>query len=378
MSYFLTEDQRMIQSIAREFTEKEVKPRAMEIHRANAFPHDLHKRAAELGFIGTLLPTSVGGNGLGYTELTIICEEIAKESPGFSMSLSASMITPGLILTHSGLIRDYMPGILSGDTIVQTAMTDPKGSTNHAEWEPFAVREGDAWVLNGTKLYATNNGVGNLVLSIGLTNEGKIGLFAVIKGDPGFDNSYVEKKLGFSGQNSGTINFQNVRLPLEREVPFDMSDPENKLFTGAYVGMAAVALGAAEGVHAKTVEFAKVRTRNFKPIASLQVVAHKLAHNETKIELSKALLYQVARMMDDDQPSTRRLIHMAKAWITEAAVDIGRDCIQLHGGMGYMDDTGIGRYMLDALGTTIGDMVSDSHYQSVAALMGLPDQEFGA
>ncbi|HZK05299.1 MAG TPA: acyl-CoA dehydrogenase family protein [Actinomycetaceae bacterium] len=377
MSHFLTDEQELLQQSIRLFTTTAVKPRAMAIHTSNDIPVDLVRQLGTMGMVGTLLPEEVGGSGLGYTEAAVICEELAKESPGLSMCFSACMIAPGLLLTHPGLVEKYMPGILAGEVLVQTAMTPPEGSTNHSEWTVFARRDGDEWVLNGTRLYITGNGRGDVALSIGVTDAGEIKMFAVEKGTPGFDNSHVEKKMGLSGQNCGTITYTNCRVPADLEVPFDMTNPDNKLFVGAYALMAAVALGTAEGAHAKTIEYLKRRTRAGQPVASLQAVAHRLAENDTKIELGRALLYDACRLMDEDR-MIRKLIHMSKVWICDMAIDVAKDCVQLFGGLGYVEETGIARYMDDAVGTSIGDMTPGLHLQTIAYLMGLPDQQPGA
>ncbi|OPX94710.1 MAG: Acyl-CoA dehydrogenase [Pelotomaculum sp. PtaB.Bin104] len=369
MSLFLTEEQELIRQGVIEFTKNEVKPRAMEIHRANDIPMDLVKRAGDLGYLSILVPKELGGLGLGLTEACIIGEEVSKESPGFGMCLIVSMATLTQLILNPIMKEKYLEKALDGEVLVEYASGDPLGATNFSEWPVFARKDGDDWILNGTRLFASNNGVATVCCVVGYTEDRQLKLWMVEKGNPGMDNSYVEKKMGLSGQNSGTVTFSNCRVSKDMVVDFD---PNPEHLVASFLMESAVALGIAEGVLEKTIEFTKLRTNRFKPLASMQAIAHKLAKNATLIELGRAIIYDTCRLAEENRPISK-MIHMAKAWVCEMAVDVARDCIQLHGGLGYMEDTGICRYMDDAMGTTIADMPSDTHYSWLAYLMGLPD-----
>lgn len=373
MSRFLSEEQELMRKIAREFAQTEVRERAMEIDRSNAFPRDLHKRCGELGFLGVLLPESAGGIDAGVTTAAVICEEIAKESTAFAISLFVSMAMPAYLLEAptSDLAEKYLPGLVSGDKVCCGALTFPVGSTNFAEWGVFGKRDGNDWILNGTKLYVTNTNASDVIIVIGFTEDYQVGCWVLEKGTPGLEDSHIERKMGANGNCSGTYVFSNCRVPNSHFFV--------KQLGGIGVGnalCAATALGCAEGAFEKTIEYTKVRTRAGKPLATKQVVAHRLARMHGQIEAGRSLLYDALRLADEGRPEDAKiLINTSKYMLGDMAVDITLQCVQLHGGMGYCEDTGIARYMRDAVGTTIADCTPDQHVETIAALLGLPEAE---
>ncbi len=372
VSRFLTEEQELMRKVAKEFTEQEVKPRAMEIDLANEFPRDLHKRCGELGFLGVLMPEKLGGLSQGFTTACVICEEIAKEAPGFAISLFVSLGAPTFLLQCPPLATKYVPELISGEKVVSTPITPPEGSTNHAEWSIMGKKDGDDWILNGTKLYVTNARAADVILAVGLTPDYQVGCWVLEKGQPGLEDNHVERKMGAAGNNSGTYVFNNCRVPKDNF--FVMSKSGD--FGGGNALCASVALGCAEGVFAKTLEFTKIRTRAGKPIATKQAVSHRLARMYAQIESSRSLLYDAVRLADEGRIAEAKiLINTAKYTVTEMSVDVARQCVQLHGGMGYCEDTGIARYMRDAMGTTIADCTPDLHLETIAALLGCPEAE---
>ena len=362
---FLTEEQELIRQSAREFTINEVKPRAMEIDRNREFPRDLLMRCGELGFLRTMVPENLGGLGLGATEAGLIIEEIAKESPGFSMAVQNAMQAPITLFAYPDL-TDKFEAAVAGKIVCEFAVTDPAGNSNYDEWSIMAKKDGDDWILNGSKNFVTANGDAEVCFVPAKCDDGQYRLFATEKGRPGFDNSHIERLIGFAGVHLGSPTWVNCRLPQNRAIPYD---PFVFGFGGALLTMTTTAFGAAEGVLEKTVEFTKNRTRSFKPLISLQVVAHKLAHNLTKIEVGRNMLFNAYRALDEGKLDAN-MACMTKAWVTEMAVEVTKDCVQLHGGLGVCEDTGIARYYRDVIPTTIGDWTSDLHYQTIAFNLG--------
>ncbi|MCI1788518.1 MAG: acyl-CoA dehydrogenase family protein [Actinomyces sp.] len=295
MSYFLNDDQRMLQSVAREFAREEVRKRAVEIDQSNIFPQDLYRRAGELGFLGVLLPEAVGGSAAGPTAAGVICEEVAKESTAFALSLYVSMAIPTYLLRapDTRLAARYLPDLVAGAKVPSAALTFPVGSTNFAEWPVFATRDGDDWVLNGTKLFVTNTGAADIIIAVGFTEDREIGCFVVEKGADGLDDSHVERKMGLNGNSSGTYVFSGVRVP--RSHFFVMSLESMGLGNAL---CAASALGCAEGAWQRTVDYMKVRTRAKRPLIEKQVVAHRLARMYGEIERSRALVYEALALAD--------------------------------------------------------------------------------
>lgn len=380
MSCFLNEDQQMLQQVAREFAQTEVRKRAAEIDRSNEFPRDLYERAGELGFLGVLLPEAAGGSGAGMTAAGVICEEIAKESTAFALSLYVSMCIPTYLLEspNTALAAQYLPDLIAGRKVPSAALTFPVGSTNFAEWPIFATKDGDDWILNGTKIFVTNTGAADVIITLGFTEDRRIGCFVVEKGAAGLDDSHIERKMGINGNCSGTYVFSNVRVP------------QSHFFVKKLEGMglgnalcAASALGCAVGAWERTTEYLKVRTRAGRPLIEKQVVAHRLARMYGEIERSRALVYEALALADQalatgDMNKARHaktLINIAKYSTGEMAVDVTKQCVWLYGGLGYMEDTGIARYMRDAEGTCVADCTPDQHVETVAAMLGFAGAE---
>lgn len=362
----LTEEQAMLQQTAREFALNEVAPRVPELEKSREFPWDLVKRCGELGFMRVMVPEALGGLGLGTFEMGLIVEEIAKVCPGFSMTVQSIMQGHMTLLAYPDLADKFGPA-MEGEIICETAVTDPAGSTNIDEWSVMAKRDGDNWIINGTKNFVSLNKEAAVCFFPAKCDDGEYRMFAIEKGHPGFDNSHLERTMGFaSGTTLGSVTWNNVKLPNSRCIPFV---PDFASFGSAILTMSTSALGCAEGALEKTVEFCKNRTRSSKPLTDLQVVSHKLARHLTSIEYARCFLYNAYRECDA-QTLTPETTCMVKAWIVEMALDVTRDCVQLHGGLGICEDTGIARYYRDAMHPAIGDWTPDLHYQTIANKLG--------
>jgi alkylation response protein AidB-like acyl-CoA dehydrogenase len=379
MSYLFNDDQKMIQKVAREFAQTEVRPLAKQIDETNAFPRELYKKAAELGFTGLLIPEQAGGSGAGMSAAAAVIEEIAKESPAFALSMYVTMAIPTYLFdapNAAQLCAEYLPGLLSGDKLFSAPITFPEGCTNFTEWPAFAKKDGDAWVLNGTKLYCTNTGAADVAVVVGPGDDGKIYAFIVDTDTPGLEDSHVEDKIGVNGNCSGTYVFTDCRVPADHAFAKNLGE-------GIGAGnafCAAAALGCAEGAWAKTVDFVKTRTRAGEPIINKQVVAHRLARISGSIEQCRALIYEALLLGDlgllhNDHSNDReikRLVNTAKYSTCEMAVDAAKQCIWLFGGLGVVKDTGVEHYLRDAECLAVADGTPDQHVETVAALLGFP------
>ena len=375
MSRFFNEDQLMIQKMAREFAQTEVRPLAMEIDKTNRIPRQLYERIGELGFLGVLIPEEFGGSAAGLTTGCIIIEEIAKESPALALSTYVRMAMPTYLLEAPtmDLANKYLPDLISGKKVCCGAFTAPSGSTNFVEWPVLAKKDGDDWVLNGTKLYVTNTNAADIIMALGLTEDYEVGCFVIEKGTPGVEDNHVERKMGMNGNCSGTYVFSDCRVPADHFFVKQLGGPSMIGYGNAMC--AATALGCAEGAWDKTAEFAKVRTRAGDPIAEKQVVAHRLTRMWGQIEAGRSLLYDTTQMADEGKPEAKMFINTCKYWLGEMSIEVTKQCVWLHGGMGYCEDPGIARYARDAFGTTVADCTPDQHVETVAALLGLPGAE---
>ena len=382
MSFFLNEDMELLQQSAKEYAEKFVAPAVAQMVETNKFPRELYLKAGELGFLGLIVPEKIGGSGLGLTAVGVVTEEIAKVSPAFAISYYVDSCMSSYLMESPNrveLLQKYLPGIMTGWTVMGAGITPPQGSTNLSEWPVMAVKDGDEWVLNGSKLYVTNTSQSDLVAFLGMTEEREMRCFFVETSDPGLDDSHVETKLGLNGNCSGSYFLNDVRVPDSYSFPknpLDGMGPGNAL-------CACVALGCAEAAFAKTMEFIKERTHDSEPIAKRQVVAHRMARMWGEIEKCRALTFEALGTADKVLATgdkalgakAKALISTSKYSTCEMAVDVTKQCIWLHGGLGIVEETGLARYFRDAQTLSIADGTPDLHVESVAHVIGVPGAE---
>ena len=382
MSFFLNDDLELLQESARAYAEQYVAPRVAEMEETNKFPRDLYLKAGELGFLGLIVPEKIGGSGLGLTAVGVVTEEIAKVSPAFAISYYVDSCMSSYLMESPNrveLLQKYLPGIMTGWTVMGAGITPPQGSTNLSEWPIMAVKDGDEWVLNGSKLYVTNTSQSDLVAFLGMTEEREMRCFFVETSDPGLDDSHVETKLGLNGNCSGSYFLNDVRVPDSYSFPknpLDGMGPGNAL-------CACVALGCAEAAFAKTMEFIKERTHDSEPIAKRQVVAHRMARMWGEIEKCRALIFEALGTADKVLATgdkvlgakAKALISTSKYSTCEMAIDLTKQCIWLHGGLGIVEETGLARYFRDAQTLSIADGTPDLHVESVAQVIGIPGAE---
>jgi len=376
MSLLFNEEQILLRNTVREFAENEVAPRMPEILKTNEFPRNLYKRAGELGFWRLNIPEKHGGFGKGMVETCIVMEELAKVSPAMSLVVEIGIVDIPLLLEEPALYK-YLEPCMSGDKILSGAATDPKGQSNSAEWEPLAVKDGNEWVLNGTRLYNTNN-LSDIHMTLGLTQDREMKAFFIEKGTPGYDNSRVDLKYGMAGSGGGTTIYKDCRIPLEMACNVGIGD--SQFYYRIYNNCAAEALGCAEGILEKTIKFCKLRTHDFKPLTSLQVVSQKLGYLRTLVEVAHSAVYDAATMFDElcknHDPELERAwaikAESIKLFVSETAVKVATECIKLHGGMGYHNPE-LHHYVGDAMCYCIMDLSNDIHWDNLALLMGLTE-----
>lgn len=385
MSRFLSQDEQEVQTLARRFAQREIRPRRLEAYKHDdyeGFYRGMAQHMGELGLIGTLIPQQLGGAGMTTTAACVILEELGRESPGIAVSVLVPMTAMApLLLALEPKIRDcYLPGVLAGNHIISGAMSDPAGIANYTEQSDIAVRDGDDFVVNGTRLWVTNGTFCDLVWIMGLYQGSMYG-FLIKTDDPGFSVKPMHK-MGF-GSPWGIMTMNNCRVVRDHSADLSSMVKNRKLVdhtgktTPPLVYISAIALGAADRVFEMTMDYAQMRTHARKPLASMQAIQHKLVKLKTSIEAGRSLLYDAARLRDQGRVDGV-LDHMVKAWVPEMAVDVIRECMTMHGGTGYAMDTHIEGYLRDVLGATIGDCTADMHNSSIAAIWGLPDAVPGA
>lgn len=354
MARILNEEQQLIRQAVRSFAQNEVRPAFQKHDRENSFPMELHRRCGELGFLGADVPEECGGAELSLASSLMILEEVSKEMPALGCSLMVSMTVPLFLYCDSNPEHNKLiPELISGEKVGAMAETDPAGVLNITEWPVLGVKDGKDYILNGTKLFVTNAQAADYMVVSGMVG-GKPRRFLLKKGMPGLDCGHADMKMGMNGAGNGTIVMHDVRVPASDEVI--MNKMTNNLAAG-YLHISSVALGCMEGAYEKTREYLNVRTNAGKPIIQMQAAAHEMAQIKTKIEACRSFIDDAAALVAAGKPDST-LIRMVKVFVTDTAVECTRQCIQLYGGLGYCEETGIAHYMRDAVGATIGDLTA--------------------
>lgn len=368
MSYFLNEEQQLVRNIARDFALNEVKPRAAQIDKSGEYPMDLWKRCAELGFTGICIPENHGGLGADVTTEMVVMEELGRQCPTLALNVDAHMYAVATIeaLGTEEQKQKYVVPCAKGEKICALSSTEAAGSSNYSEWTISVKDLGDSVEINGTKIFTTNAHVADVYVVQALTAQG-LRQYIVEKGTPGLETGYIEHKMGLSGSNSGTVNLKNVIVPKGNEI---VSGDAAALLI-PFLDVASIALGISEEVYERTFRYLMERTKAGKPLASLGAIPQQLSQMCAKIEFARNFIYSAARLFDEGRPDPK-LSFMAKAAVTEMAVEITSRCMELHGAVGYSEDTGIARYLRDAQGFLVAEASTGIHWYLVAMMLGIP------
>lgn len=365
MSYFLNEEQELMRNVAREFAEKEVEPRAVEIDKKDEFPADLVKRAAELNFFGLMIPEQYGGIGSDMTTTCVVLEEIAKASPALAGFLSVQIALCPVAINFAGTEdqkQRFLVPSAKGEKLMALSQTEPTGVGNIAAHQTVLTADEDGFRLNGLKIFCTQGSASVYLVSAKTTLDGQQGYGEVIveKGMPGFEVGKYEEKLGWRGSQTGTILFKDVFIPREN-ILGGMLTGNQDIGLGnlsGNLGHSASSLGCAEGIFAKTLAYVKERNLYGYPMAMLQPISYWLADSYSKIEACRSLLYSTAQLFDEGKINPN-LVLTCKVYICEMAIQIATTCLQMWGGHGIMNDVGVNRYLRDARTNTIAEGSSE-------------------
>ena len=377
MLHTLTEQQEMMRKTFRDFVTAEVWPKVRDMEEHNEYPRALMKRCAELNLTGILFPEKYGGLGLGLTEFCLALEEISRASQTMAITLDASVTLCFLPILTSGTEEQrekYIRRSISGELIGAISMTEPCGTSNFPAHTATAVRDGNHWILNGTKVFTTNSQAADVYLFFCRVDGNPMpSCFIVEKGMPGLSFGKIEKKLGWHGSNTGTVHYDDVRVPAANLLE-SLNDGPNvgTAVAESCVGIGAMCVGAAAGVFQKTLEYARDRNLLGRQMIDIQGVYESLARMAMNIETSRSLVYRAAGLIDSGQPP----LPDTPAWFfaaacktqpPEMAAQVCDMAIQLHGGHGYMDDMGIHRYWRDVRACQIGEHPTYLHLERMIA-----------
>lgn len=365
----LSEEERMIQQTAREFADNEIAPVAAENDREGRFPADLVKRLGELGFMGMLIPEEYGGTYLGNFCLVLALEEInrACASTGVTMSVHNSLASSPIIRHGSEETKKkFLPRMATGELLGAYALSEAGSGSDAASLQCRAVKDGDDYVLNGTKAWITTGAEADVYVVMVRTNPDErskgISAFVVERGTKGFSIGKKEDKLGLRASSTVSLIFEDARVPTA-----NMLDKEGEGFKiametldGGRIGIGAQAVGIGKACLDASVAYAQEREQFGKKIGEFQAIQWKLADMAMKLDAARLMLYRAARLRDRGEPHTNEAA-MAKLFASEVGNAAAREAVQIHGGAGYTKDFPVERFYRDARITEIYEGTSEVH-----------------
>ncbi|MEP7040032.1 MAG: acyl-CoA dehydrogenase [Chloroflexota bacterium] len=374
MDFVLSAPHLEIRRTVRDFAEREIAPVADEMERRGEFPKEIIRKAAGLGLLGVPYPESVGGTGLDTLAYAITVEELSRVSGSVGIIVSAHTSLGCAPLYSSGTPEQqerYLRPLASGAKLGAYGLTEPGAGSDSRGTRTRAHRDGDAWVLDGSKRFITNAGVAETYIVTAVTDRsadsGKISAFIVESGTPGFSIGRMEEKMGLHASNTGELLFENCRIPAENLLG-EEGDGDRlflKTLDGGRIGIGAMALGLAQAAYEAASAYAKEREQFGRPIASFQGIAFKIADMAVQIDAARLMVYRAAWLKDSGQPYSTEAA-MAKLFASEVAKQVTNDAVQVHGGYGYVTEYKVERYLRDAKLTEIGEGTSEIQRMVIA------------
>lgn len=354
MSTLFSDEQLMIRDMARKFAEEELLPHSEEWDQTSHFPVDVIRKAAELGFASIYVKEDVGGAGLTRTDAALIFEQLAYGDVSTAAFISIHNMASWMIDTFGSdeQRQAWLPRLTSMELIVSYCLTEPGAGSDAASLKTRAVREGDDYVITGTKQFISGAGTSDVyVLMARTSDDGAKGVstFIIPKDAPGLSFGANERKMGWKSQPTRQVILDGVRVPAANRVgeeghgfKFAMAGLD-----GGRLNIAASALGGAQLALDKALAYAKERSQFGKAIADFQATQFKLADMETELQAARVMLYEAAGRLDRKDPSATRWCAMAKRFVTDTAFKVANEALQIHGGYGYLADYGVERIVRD-------------------------------
>jgi len=351
MNFTFSEDHKMLRELARDFTQKEIKPRAQKIDEEERIPSELIKKIADVGFFGTVFPEEYGGGGFGKIGYCIMMEEIARGCSSTAAMVGAhqSIGTNAIFVGGSEeLKKKYLPRLCSGEMIASFALTEPEAGSDTFNLRTEAKKKNDKWILNGSKVWITNAGIANLISVFARTEKG-ITAFAVEADSPGIIIGQPEKKLGIKGSVTNSITFENVEVPEENMIGREGRGfiIAMKTLDGGRLTIGACCLGASRELLELSTIFAKQRKQFGEPISKFQAVQFMLAEMASKIYPMESIVYRCAYDYDQNKDVAVDAA-IVKLYASEAMAEVADKALQVHGGMGFSRELPMERYYRDA------------------------------
>ncbi len=367
MNFDISENEKMIQQMVRDFAEKEIRPNIMKWDETQEFPIELFKKAGELGLMGVLVPEEYNGAGMGYNEYIMVIREIAKVCGSIGLSIAAhnSLCTNHILkFGNEEQKKKWLPKLATGEWIGAWGLTEPNTGSDAGRMQCTAKQDGDYWVLNGTKTFITHGKSGNCIVAIVRTGElldsHGMTAFVVERGTEGFTAGKKEDKLGMRASETAEVIFDNCRVHKDN-ILGEVGDgfiQAMKVLDGGRISIGSLGLGIAEGALQAAINYSKERHQFGKPISSFQGISFKLADMATEIEGAKLLLYQAAdKLMKGEK--VNKLSAMAKYKASEVGVMVSTEAVQIFGGYGYIKEFPVEKFYRDSKLCTIGEGTSE-------------------
>ncbi len=362
-----SEEQELLRASVREFAEAEMRPHVMEWDEAQHFPMELLPKLADLGLMGIQFAEEYGGSAMSAVDYCICIEELARVCPAIALSVAAHN---GLCAAHIAMFGTnaqkiaFLPRLVRGEVLGAWGLTESGAGSDAAGMKTSAVRTGDGWVLNGSKNFITHGKIGGVMVVVAVTDRAKgnrgISAFVLPHGTPGMSAGKKENKLGMRASDTSEVIFQSCRVGADQLLGEEGQGFINTLqvLDAGRIGIAALAVGLAQGAYEAALRYARERRQFGQPIAAFQAIQWKLADNATRIEAARLLTYRAAYLKDRGLRMTRESA-MAKLFASEIAVKAADDCVQIHGGYGFVKDYPAEKYFRDVKLLTIGEGTSE-------------------
>ena len=372
-----SENIKMIRKSLEDFGKKHIEGDRRSWDDNQIFPREVFSKLGELGLMGILVPEEFGGSGMGYHEYVAAIVEVSIWDPSIGLSLAAhNSLCTNHILTFGTQEqkKKWLPKLASGEWVGAWGLTEPNTGSDAGNMMTTAVRDGDSWILNGSKNFITHGNSGDVVVVMART--GKIGdkramtAFVVERGNPGLKAGRKEDKLGMRASETTEIILEDCRIPFENSLG-DIGDgfvQALKILDGGRISIAALGLGIAEGALKESIKYSQERHQFGKPIANFQGISFKLAEMATKVEAAKQLIKNAAELKNNHQPMTKESA-MAKYYSSEIAVEVATDAVQIFGGYGYTKDYPVEKYYRDSKLCTIGEGTTEIQKLVISKLL---------
>ena len=361
MNYFLTEEQQMIKDLASKIAKEKIAPVALKYDEEGIFPHDILKVLADSDLCGVYIPEEYGGLGGGVFEMSLVVEELSKACGGIALAFAGTGLGtfPIILFGTEEQKKKYLPDIALGKKLAAFGLTEADAGSDAAGIRTSAVPDGNEYVLNGTKQWITNGGEADIYTIIACTNRSKgargFSAFIVEKGTEGFLFGKKENKMGIRASATRELIFENCRIPKENILGKEGMGfiVAMKTLDRTRPGVAAQAVGIAQGAFDDALKYSKQRVQFGQPISSFQAIQHMLADMAIQIEAARALIYQTCRHIDSGEKNFSKESAMAKVMASDVAMKVTTDAVQIFGGYGYMKEYPVEKRMRDAKITQI-------------------------